>query len=102
MIQNRRLAIARRTTADDAPRQWYRDAIIYQVHVRAFFDSNNDGIGDFAGLSSKLDHIVDLGASAIWLLPFFASPLRDDGYDISDYCSVNPIYGTLDEFRDFV
>jgi maltose alpha-D-glucosyltransferase/alpha-amylase len=64
--------------------------------------SNDDGIGDFAGLKRRLDYIVDLGASAVWLLPFFTSPLRDDGYDISDYCSINPAYGTLGEFRDFV
>src|SRR3954453_8343110 len=81
---------------------WYRDAVIYQTHVRAFFDSNGDGVGDFPGLTSRLDHIADLGATAIWLLPFYPSPLRDDGYDISDYTAVNPSYGTLDDFRAFV
>src|SRR5690606_28241552 len=74
----------------------------YQLHVKAFFDSNNDGIGDFVGLTQKLDYIQDLGVNAIWLLPFYPSPLRDDGYDISDYCDVHPDYGTLDDFRHFV
>ena len=81
---------------------WHREAVIYQAHVRAFFDSNGDGIGDFPGLTSRLDHIADLGATAVWLLPFYPSPLRDDGYDISDYKAVNPVYGTLDDFRAFV
>ena len=69
---------------------WYKDAVIYQLHVRAFCDSNNDGIGDFPGLTQKLDYLQDLGIDAIWLMPFFPSPLRDDGYDISDYYSVHP------------
>jgi trehalose synthase len=81
---------------------WYKDVVVYQLHVRAFFDSNDDGIGDFCGLTQRLDYIKDLGAGAIWLLPFYESPLRDDGYDISDYKAINPAYGTLDEFRDFV
>ena len=81
---------------------WYKDAIIYQLHVRAFFDSNNDGIGDFGGLAQRLDYISDLGADTIWLLPFYQSPLRDDGYDISDYKMVHPAYGTVEDFRDFV
>ena len=81
---------------------WHREAVIYQAHVRAFFDSNGDGIGDFPGLTSRLDHIADLGATAVWLLPFYPSPLRDDGYDIADYKAVNPVYGTLDDFRAFV
>ena len=97
-----RLRIARRTTDANHPTYWYKDAVIYQVHVRAFFDSNDDGVGDFPGLTSKLDHIADLGATAIWLLPFYPSPLRDDGYDVSEYCDVNPIYGTLDDFRTTV
>jgi len=71
---------------------WYKDAVLYQVHVKAFFDSNNDGMGDFRGLTSKLDYIQDLGVSALWLLPFYPSPLKDDGYDIADYNSINPIY----------
>jgi maltose alpha-D-glucosyltransferase/alpha-amylase len=81
---------------------WYKDAIIYEVHVRAFLDANGDGIGDFRGLSQKLDYLQDLGVTAIWLLPFYPSPLKDDGYDIADYCSINPIYGTLRDFRAFL
>jgi maltose alpha-D-glucosyltransferase/alpha-amylase len=81
---------------------WYKDAIIYQVHVRAFFDSSGDGNGDFRGLAQKLDYLQDLGVTAIWLMPFFPSPLRDDGYDISDYRSVNPTYGTLEDFKSFL
>ncbi len=81
---------------------WYKDAIIYELHVRAFMDSNNDGIGDFQGLIDKLDYVQDLGVTCIWLLPFFPSPLRDDGYDISDYMSVNPSYGTLEDFKRFL
>jgi maltose alpha-D-glucosyltransferase/alpha-amylase len=81
---------------------WHREAVIYQTHVRAYFDSDGDGIGDFPGLTSRLDHIADLGVTAVWLLPFYPSPLRDDGYDISDYTAVNPSYGTLDDFRAFV
>src|ERR1700736_1920090 len=79
---------------------WYKDAIIYQVHVRTFHDSNGDGIGDFLGLEQKLDYLQELGVSAIWLMPFFPSPLRDDGYDIADYDSVHSSYGTLDDFRN--
>ena len=81
---------------------WYKDAIIYQVHVRAFCDSNNDGIGDFQGLAQRLDYIQELGVSAIWLMPFFPSPLRDDGYDIADYNAVHPSYGSLDDFKAFL
>ncbi len=81
---------------------WYKDAIIYELHVRAFADSNNDGIGDFPGLISKLDYLQDLGVTCLWLLPFFPSPLRDDGYDISDYLTVNPSYGTVDDFKTFL
>ena len=81
---------------------WYKDAIIYQLHVKAFNDSTGDGVGDFAGLSEKLDYIAELGVTAIWLLPFYPSPLKDDGYDIADYTSVHPDYGTLREFRSFV
>ncbi|HEX5471495.1 MAG TPA: maltose alpha-D-glucosyltransferase [Lacipirellulaceae bacterium] len=81
---------------------WYKDAIIYQVHVRAFRDSNDDGIGDFPGLTERLDYIQDLGVTAIWLQPLFPSPLKDDGYDISDYMNVNPQYGTLDDLRQFL
>ncbi len=81
---------------------WFKDAVIYQVHVKAFFDANDDGIGDFAGLTQKLDYIKDLGATCVWLLPFFPSPMRDDGYDIGDYRNVNPAFGTLHDFRAFV
>ena len=78
---------------------WYKDAIIYQVHVRTFYDSNGDGIGDFQGLEQKLDYLQELGITAIWLMPFFPSPLRDDGYDIADYTAVHSSYGTLEDFR---
>src|SRR5262245_37885385 len=81
---------------------WYKDAVVYQLHVKAFFDSNNDGMGDFAGLMSKLDYIQELGVLAIWLLPFYPSPLKDDGYDVSDYHNVHPQYGTMADFRRFV
>ena len=81
---------------------WYKDAIIYQMHVKAFHDANGDGIGDFAGLIQKLDYIQELGVNTIWLLPFYPSPQRDDGYDIADYRDVHPDYGTLDDFRRFV
>jgi len=83
-------------------RDWYKDAIIYQLHVKAFQDSNNDGIGDFAGLMQRLDYIERLGVNAIWLLPFYPSPLRDDGYDISDYRGVNPSYGAMRDVRRFI
>jgi maltose alpha-D-glucosyltransferase/alpha-amylase len=78
---------------------WFKDAIVYETHVRAFFDRNNDGVGDFPGLIDKLDYLQDLGITCLWLLPFFPSPGRDDGYDISDYRGVNPQYGTLDDFK---
>src|SRR5207248_661100 len=81
---------------------WYKDAIIYQLHIKAFFDANGDGIGDFRGLVEKLDYLQDLGVTALWLLPFYPSPLRDDGYDIADYTSINPIYGTLADFKLFL
>src|SRR6476469_9694269 len=78
---------------------WYRNAVIYQMHVRSFMDSNGDGIGDFNGLISKLDYLEDLGVTAIWLLPFYPSPLKDDGYDIADYTNVNPMYGTMEDVQ---
>lgn len=81
---------------------WYRNAVIYQMHVRSFADSNGDGIGDFAGLISRLDYLESLGVTAIWLLPFYPSPLRDDGYDIADYTGVNPSYGTIEDVKRFV
>ncbi|MEA2835007.1 MAG: maltose alpha-D-glucosyltransferase / alpha-amylase [Methylobacteriaceae bacterium] len=82
--------------------QWYRDAIVYQLHVKSFFDSDNDGIGDFEGLTRKLDYVKELGATSIWLMPFYPSPLKDDGYDIADYRGINPSYGNLRDFRRFV
>ncbi len=81
---------------------WYKDAVIYEVHVRSFQDSDGDGIGDFKGLISRLDYLQDLGVTALWLLPFYPSPLRDDGYDISDYERVNSSYGTLRDFKAFL
>jgi maltose alpha-D-glucosyltransferase / alpha-amylase len=78
---------------------WYKSGVIYEVHVRAFYDSDADGTGDFRGLTEKLDYIKDLGVKAIWLLPFYPSPLKDDGYDIADYCAVHPSYGTLGDFK---
>ena len=81
---------------------WYKDAIIYQMHVKAFFDADDDGAGDFVGLTQKLDYIHELGVNTIWLLPFYPSPQRDDGYDIADYLDVNRDYGTLEDFRRFV
>ncbi len=89
-----------RDSADDL--LWYRDAIIYELHVRAFSDSNADGIGDFVGLTQKLDYLHDLGVTAIWLLPFYPSPLKDDGYDIAEYRDVHPAYGTLKDFKFFL
>jgi maltose alpha-D-glucosyltransferase/alpha-amylase len=82
--------------------EWYRDAVIYQVHVKSFFDANNDGVGDFPGLISKLDYLAELGVTAVWLLPFYPSPRRDDGYDIADYTGVHPEYGTVDDVRRFI
>lgn len=81
---------------------WYKDAVIYQLHVKAYADGNGDGIGDFVGLRTKLDYLQRLGITAVWLLPFYPSPLRDDGYDISDYLDVHPQYGTLDDFKRFL
>jgi maltose alpha-D-glucosyltransferase/alpha-amylase len=81
---------------------WYKDAVLYELHVRTFQDSNGDGIGDFPGLISRLDYLQELGVTCLWLLPFFPSPLKDDGYDIADYTSVNPSYGTIDDFKRFL
>src|SRR5215470_36301 len=81
---------------------WYKDAILYELHVRAFFDSNGDGTGDFAGLIQKLDYLRDLGVTCLWLLPFYPSPLKDDGYDISDFLNVHPSYGTIEDFKEFL
>ncbi|HKJ56313.1 MAG TPA: maltose alpha-D-glucosyltransferase, partial [Nitriliruptoraceae bacterium] len=87
--------------ASDDP-LWFKDAVIYELHVRAFADSDADGIGDFKGLTSKLDYLAELGVTALWLLPFYPSPLRDDGYDIADYDTVNPMYGATRDFQKFV
>ena len=86
------------TTSDQL---WYKDAIIYQLHVKSFFDANNDGVGDFPGLISKLDYIADLGVNTIWLLPFYPSPRFDDGYDISDYRDVHPEYGKMADVKQW-
>jgi len=88
------------TGADDP--LWYKDAVVYQLHIKAFFDSNGDGLGDFHGLTEKLDYVQELGVNTIWLLPFFPSPLKDDGYDVADYHGVHPQYGTTADFRKFV
>jgi maltose alpha-D-glucosyltransferase / alpha-amylase len=93
---------APRQLSPDSDPLWFRDAVIYEVHVRAFSDSNSDGMGDFAGLTAKLDYLQDLGVTTLWLLPFFPSPWRDDGYDISDYTSVHPAYGSLRDFQAFL
>ena len=96
-------ATARRSDRiDRSQRDWYKDAIIYQLHVKAFADSNGDGIGDFNGLMQRLDYVESLGVNVIWVLPFYPSPLRDDGYDISDYRSINPAYGDMRAFRRFI
>ena len=86
--------------ADDG--LWFKDAVIYQLHVKAFRDSNGDGVGDFAGLTERLDYLRDLGVTTLWLLPFYPSPGRDDGYDISDYGDINPAFGTMKDFRRFM
>ncbi|HEY3777700.1 MAG TPA: maltose alpha-D-glucosyltransferase [Rhizomicrobium sp.] len=95
--------MARRKSAPlPADPYWYRDAVIYQLHLKAFFDSNNDGVGDFPGLMQRLDYLAELGINAVWLLPFYPSPRRDDGYDISDYRGVHPEYGTIADVRTFI
>jgi len=92
----------RRAAAAGGDPLWYKDAVLYEIHVRAFADSDGDGMGDFRGLTGKLDYLRDLGVTAIWLLPFYPSPWRDDGYDIADYTSVHPAYGTLEDFQLFL
>ena len=81
---------------------WFKDAVFYELHVKAFHDGNDDGIGDFRGLIGKLDYLEWLGVDCLWLLPFFPSPLRDDGYDVADYRAISPDYGTLEDFREFL
>src|SRR6478735_8921165 len=103
--QNRKIQaniMATNNSVIDDKLHWYKDAIIYELHIKAFRDSNGDGIGDFAGLLEKLDYLQELGVTAIWVLPFYPSPLRDDGYDIADYYSINPRYGTLEQFKKFL
>ena len=93
------MAAARRRSFDPL---WYKDAVIYETHVKSFYDSNGDGIGDLRGLVEKLDYLQELGITCLWLLPLFPSPLKDDGYDISDYRTIHPDYGTVDDFRQLV
>ncbi len=81
---------------------WYKDAVIYQLHIKSFFDANGDGVGDLNGLTRKLDYISSLGVNTIWLLPFYPSPRRDDGYDISDYRAVSAEYGSIEDFQAFI
>ncbi|MBU2436216.1 MAG: alpha-amylase, partial [Candidatus Omnitrophica bacterium] len=91
-----------KNTIIDDEQFWYKDAVIYQLHVKTFYDSDGDGIGDFKGLTEKLDYLKKLGITAIWLLPFYPSPLKDDGYDIADYYNVHPQYGSLKDFKEFL
>ena len=95
------MAITTSTVLDDQL-HWYKDAIIYELHIKAYCDGNGDGIGDFKGLLERLDYLQELGVTAIWVLPFYPSPLRDDGYDIADYYNINPAYGTIAQFREFL
>src|SRR5437773_862646 len=101
MNTRQRAKISESVPLDDNP-QWYKDAVIYEIHVRAYCDGNGDGIGDFAGLTEKLEFLQDLGVTVLWLLPFYPSPLKDDGYDIADYTNIHPDYGTLQDFRLFL
>jgi maltose alpha-D-glucosyltransferase/alpha-amylase len=94
-------ASLKKVTLEDDP-LWYKDAIIYEIHVKSFFDGNDDGIGDFPGLIRKLDYLQSLGVTCLWVLPFYPSPLKDDGYDIADYTNVHPSYGTMKDFRQFI
>lgn len=100
-MTERILSQAETTAGGDDP-HWYKDAVIYELHIKAYADANGDGIGDFQGLTRHLDHVQSLGVNTIWLLPFYPSPLRDDGYDVADYENVHPSYGTLDDFKAFV
>jgi maltose alpha-D-glucosyltransferase / alpha-amylase len=91
-----------KATVLDEKLHWYKDAIIYELHIKAFYDSDGDGTGDFAGLLQKLDYLQELGVTAVWVLPFYPSPLRDDGYDIADYYTINPRYGNIEQFKQFL
>ena len=95
-------SLAEPTLAPIADPLWFKDAIIYQIHPKSFFDGNNDGVGDFRGILDKLDYIADLGVTAIWMLPFYPSPRRDDGYDIAEYRNVHPEYGTMEDLRRLI
>src|ERR1700739_1564833 len=99
-LEKETLIVRQPGSADDP--LWYKDALIYELHVRAFMDGNGDGIGDFQGLLQKLDYLQDLGVTCLWLLPCFPSPLRCDGYDISDYLNIHSSYGTMDDFKTFL
>jgi maltose alpha-D-glucosyltransferase/alpha-amylase len=94
--------MAQTKTILDDKLHWYKDAVIYELHIKAFFDSDGDGMGDFGGLLQKLDYLQELGVTAVWVLPFYPSPLRDDGYDIADYYTINPRYGNLEQFQQFL
>jgi len=98
----KRLSERAHTALLNADPLWYKDAVIYQLHIKSFYDANDDGVGDFAGLLARLDYLVDLGIDTVWLLPFYPSPRRDDGYDIADYRNIHPDYGTLPEMRRFI
>ncbi len=93
-------AVSPASRADDVP--WWKGAAIYQIYPRSFMDSNGDGIGDLPGITMRLDHVASLGVDAIWISPFFTSPMKDFGYDVSDYCDVDPIFGTLEDFGALV
>ena len=82
-----------------AATNWWRGAVLYQIYPRSFMDSNGDGLGDLKGITSKLDHVKSLGVDGIWLSPFFKSPMRDFGYDVSDYCAVDPMFGSMQDFE---
>src|SRR3954471_12824315 len=94
--------MAEKTSTVDSKLHWYKDAVIYEVHIKAFRDGNGDGVGDFKGLMQKIDYLHDLGVTAIWLLPFYPSPQKDDGYDIADYYNINPAYGDIRQFQAFL
>src|ERR1051325_6183851 len=102
MLRQLSSLMANETQEQSIDALWYKDAVIYELHVKTFHDSDNDGVGDFRGLIEKLDYLQALGIDCIWLLPFFQSPLRDDGYDIADYYTVHHSYGTVADFRAFL